>query len=67
MTQEERVAFWACFELGTPPPGFDDWYIAGSPKSGVLGAFPTKGFMYGVHESEASLAAAKTRWSRGDV
>jgi hypothetical protein len=44
MTAEERLRYWAAFKLEAPPPGYDDWYVCGSPKAGVLGAFPVVGF-----------------------
>jgi hypothetical protein len=44
MTPQERLAYWACFGLSAPPAGFDDWYIVGSPSSGVLCAFPIVAF-----------------------
>ncbi len=44
MLPEERREYWACFDLPAPPAGFDDWYIVGSPSSGVLAAFPIVGF-----------------------
>lgn len=50
MSPEERLEFWACFGLPAPPDGFDDWYLVGSPSSGILGAFPVEGFMNGVHD-----------------
>lgn len=45
MSYEDRVRFWAAYRLGPPPEGFDDWYIIGSQKSGVIGAFPVEGFV----------------------
>lgn len=45
MTPDERIEYWRCFDLPAPPYGFDDWYIVGSPSSGVLGAFPIVGFL----------------------
>jgi hypothetical protein len=44
MTPPERRDYWACYNLPTPPAGFDDWYVVGSPASGVLAAFPIVGF-----------------------
>ena len=44
MTPAERQEYWACFELDEPPAGFDDWFIIGSAKAGVLGAVPICGF-----------------------
>lgn len=44
MDDTERATYWACFDLPRPPYGFDDWYIVGSPSSGVLAAFPIVGF-----------------------
>lgn len=44
MTQKQRLAYWACFDLPQPPYGFDDWYVVGSPKHGALAAFPVVGF-----------------------
>lgn len=40
MSDGERLEYWSCFDLPRPPEGFDDWYIVGSDKAGVLGAFP---------------------------
>lgn len=47
MTEEQRLDFWACFDLPSPPFGFDDWYLVGTAESGVLAAFPVVGFVHG--------------------
>ena len=47
MSRDERIEFWACFNLPEPPEGHDDWYIIGSPKIGVIGAIPVEGFVNG--------------------
>lgn len=47
MSVNERREFWACFDLPAPPDGFNDWYIIGSQKSGVIGAVPVSGFVHG--------------------
>jgi T5orf172 domain len=45
MVYEDRVRFWAACGLEPPPEGFDDWYLIGSQKSGVMGAIPVEGFV----------------------
>lgn len=47
LSAEERIEFWACFDLEPPPPGFDDWYIMGSASMGVMGAVPVEGWVNG--------------------
>lgn len=47
MTEEERLEFWACFDLPAPPFGFDDWYHVGSKENGLLASFPVVGFVHG--------------------
>lgn len=47
MTVDERIQFWSCFDLPSPPFGFHDWYIVGTEKDGVLAAFPVVGFVHG--------------------
>jgi hypothetical protein len=45
MSEEDRLDYWACFDLSAPPYGFDDWFVVGSPTHGILAAFPVVGFM----------------------
>jgi hypothetical protein len=45
MKYEDRVRFWAACNLAPPPSGFDDWYLCGSAKNGIMGAFPVEGFV----------------------
>lgn len=45
MTFSERCQYWEAFDLPPPPDGFDDWYVIGNSRMGVIGAFPVKGFM----------------------
>lgn len=61
MPPDDRVRFWAAFELEPPPLGFDDWYIVGTPRLGVIGAFPVKGFICQEPKGGSSGPAARVQ------